>query len=60
MGENGKSTVDKEVIENDTSVLSTSFNKTLQKYPDLAAVVETWPELSEQDRKAILHIAKGQ
>jgi len=32
--------------------LATSLDKTLQKYPDLVQLVETWPELPEDTKKA--------
>ena len=43
----------KQLTENSNPVLSTSLDKTLQKYPDLAQLIKVWPELPEHTKKAI-------
>jgi len=52
-------TENKGLTESRNPVLSTSLDKIVQKYPELRQLIEVWPELSEQDRKAILDIVKG-
>ena len=49
----------KRLTKNDNPVLSTGLDKLLQKYPELEQIITAWPELSEQDRKAMLDIVKG-
>jgi hypothetical protein len=50
----------KRLTENSNPVLSTGLDKILQKYPELERIITAWPELAEQDRKAMLDIVKGQ
>jgi hypothetical protein len=34
------------------------LDKTLQKYPDLARLIEAWPELPEDTRTAIMALVQ--
>jgi hypothetical protein len=38
--------------------LPASLNILLQKYPEIEQIITAWPELPEQDRKAVLEIIK--
>ena len=58
--ENHQAVDNTEVTKNQNPVLSTGLDKTLQKYPELEQIITAWPELSEQDRKAILDIVNRQ
>ena len=54
----------KELTENSNPVLATSLDKTLQKYPDLARLIEVWPTLPKQTKAKFTdliekHIMKG-
>jgi hypothetical protein len=39
--------------------LATSLDILLQKHPDLKQIITAWPELSEQDKKAVLDTVKS-
>jgi hypothetical protein len=45
--------VNKGLTENKNPVLATGLDKTLQKYPELAQLVEAWPNLPEHIKTAI-------
>jgi hypothetical protein len=47
-----------ELNENTNTHSSICSTFSVQKYPELEQVIATWPNLSEQDRKAILDIVK--
>ena len=47
-----------ELTKNQKSVLDTSLDKLVQKYPEIEQIISIWPELSEQDREAIIDIVK--
>jgi hypothetical protein len=53
LNNNSKALVNKQLTENSNPVLSTSLDKTLQKYPDLAQLVKVWSELPEHTKTAI-------
>jgi hypothetical protein len=55
---NQESIINKGLVKSQEPVLSTSLDILLQKYPELGRIITAWPELSEQDRKAILDIVK--
>ena len=50
---NSKAPVNKQLMENSNSVLSTSLDNLVQIYPDLAQLVKVWPQLPEDTKKAI-------
>jgi hypothetical protein len=56
---NCKPIVNKELTTNQNSVLSTGLDKILQKYPDLAQLVETWLNLPEHTKQAIMALVRG-
>jgi hypothetical protein len=53
LNENSKPIINKELTENTSPVLDTSLDKTLQKHPELAQLIKTWPELPEHIKAAI-------
>jgi hypothetical protein len=53
LNENQQSLENKALTENKNPVLDASLDKILQKYPDLAAVVERWPDLPENIKQLI-------
>jgi F0F1-type ATP synthase beta subunit len=56
---NQEAIINTELTKSQDSVLSTGLDKVLQKYPELGQIITAWPELSEQDRKAVLDIVRG-
>ncbi|MCH7559518.1 MAG: hypothetical protein IIB56_18985 [Planctomycetes bacterium] len=50
---NPQLTNNKTLTENTNPVLSTSLDKTLQKYPELREIVKVWSELPEHTRTEI-------
>lgn len=59
LNENQQPLDNKALTENQNPVLSTSLDKILRKYPEFEEIITAWPELTEQERKAILDIVKG-
>ena len=51
--ENQQALDNKTLTENENPVLSTGLDKILQKYPELAQLVEVWPNLPEHIKTAI-------
>jgi hypothetical protein len=47
------SPTNKELTKTENPVFDTSLDKILQKYPDLALVVERWPNLPDTIKAAI-------
>ncbi len=43
----------KALTEDTNPVLATGLDKTLQKYPELARLIEAWPDLPEHTKAAI-------
>jgi hypothetical protein len=41
------------LTENQNSVLSTSLDKVLQKHPEIASVIQAWPNLPESIKTTI-------
>jgi hypothetical protein len=53
LSENQEPADNKRLTENPNPVLSTSLDNLLQKYPELAQLIKTWPELPEHIKAAI-------
>jgi F0F1-type ATP synthase beta subunit len=53
LSDNSKVVDNKTLTKNTNSVLSTSLDNLLQRYPDLADLVRAWPELPEHIKTAI-------
>jgi hypothetical protein len=53
LNENQQAIDNKALTENQNPVLSTGLDKVLQKHPDLALVVERWPDLPDAIKTAI-------
>jgi len=53
LNENQQTADNKTLTENQNPVLSTGLDKILQKYPELAQLVEVWPKLPEHIKAAI-------
>ncbi len=51
--ENNQSIDNKELTENTNSRLCASLCETLQKHPELEAIIKAWPELPEHTKQAI-------
>jgi hypothetical protein len=47
------------LTQNQSSVLPSSLAFLLQKYPDLAAIVEAWPTLPEHIKAAVMALIKS-
>jgi hypothetical protein len=53
LNENPQSVDNKALTQSENPVLDASLDKILQKYPDLALVVERWPGMPEHIKQAI-------
>jgi hypothetical protein len=53
LNEKPQSAENKALTENKNPVLDTSLDKILQKHPDLALVVERWPDLPDTIKQAV-------
>ena len=53
LNENQQAIDNKALTESKTPVLSASLDKILQKHPDLAHLVERWPDLPESIKTTI-------
>jgi len=50
---NHQTPTNKALTENTNPVLSTGLDNLVQKYPELARLIEAWPELPEDTKMAI-------
>jgi len=50
---NPQTPINKTLTDNEKSVLATSLDILVQKYPDLAELVKLWPEITEDTKKVI-------
>ena len=53
LNNNSKAPANKQLTKNSNPVLSTSLDKTLQKYPEIERIITAWPELPEHIKAAI-------
>jgi hypothetical protein len=60
LNENQQPVDNKALTENQNPVLATSLDKILQKHPDLALVVERWPNLSDTIKQAVKTLVESQ
>ena len=51
--ENSQPIINKGLTKNQEPVFAVSLDILLQKYPDLKAIIEVWPELPENIKEAI-------
>jgi hypothetical protein len=45
-----------DIIDSDDFVLSQNLAQILEKYPELAGIIEAWPEISRESREAVIRI----